>query len=158
MFGTEGIVWKDQKYDIITKIVVDLKGLWSITDLDCDYLNHLEKEFCPHCTATCGTAYAFTVDDITICRRTNLNKALLGCDPKNTIFCGLHAKMRVTEKLLLLMANQLDSATQTKGRFFDPKKYRPNASMEELNEVLKANNITHFKIKKKKGLQAHGHI
>lgn len=144
----DGLIWQNQEYTFETKVIVDLAGLWAITPLDCDYLRNLDIEFCPYCTASCGQAHIFTVDrNGPVKPRVDpFENSMLGCSPTNFIFCGLHMRMRITERLIYLMANELYSA-KSKSKFDARIK---SAGIEALEKELEKLEITHLKFSPKK--------
>lgn len=142
---SDGLRWRGEEYKFTTKVTVDLAGLWAITPLECDYLHNLDVEFCPYCTVTCAKAHIFGINEADGVRKriVPLADSILGVQPNNFIFCCLHMRMRITERLLLLMANSLNNAKSKKNESSSP-------GVSLLEAVLTELNITHLKFVPKK--------
>ncbi len=122
-----GFHWKERQLRISTKVIVDLAAFWALSDeLACNIISNTDPEFCPYCYAKCSQRARLDI------RRRGSLPLLLDCLPKNFIFCALHMRVRITERLIQMLAHSL------KG--IDTRK------IEQLNALIVSLDIHHYKM------------
>ncbi len=126
-----GIDCSGHSFKVATKVVADLAALWAMSeDLEYNVISLIDPEFCPYCHVRCSQRYELNH------RRRAVGEFLLGGTPENFIFCALHMRIRITERLLQNIAHYSRSKNQ-------------NKEIENLNKQLKAIGVQRLQFKAK---------